>query len=102
MVMAAADLDFVQLSSFTSLPQSSFTTLFESPTSELLAALLSNVSAKARDYDELKSQQLKLNVELENAIRGGETKSRVLKASVDKGQKEAEALRDKLEAEGNA
>ena len=98
--MAAVDLDFAQLSSFTSLSQSSITLLFDTPTTELISALLTNVSAKARDFDDLKSQQLKLNVELENAIRGGETKSRVLKASVDKGQKEAAALRQKLEAEG--
>ena len=98
--MAAANLDYVQLSSFTSLPQSSITTIIDQPTTELVCAFLTSVSTKAREYDYLKSENLKLHVQLENAVRGGETKSRVLKAAVDKGKKEAADLRQQLEAKG--
>lgn len=98
--MAAIDLDVVQLSSFCSVPQTSITTLLDAPTKELVHTLLANISAKALEHNELKSQSLKLNIELENAVRGGETKSRVLKASIGKGLKEAAELRQKLEVEG--
>lgn len=98
--MAAVDLDYVQLSSFTSFSQSSITTLLDDPTTELVRAFLTSVSTKAREYDNIKSENLKLHVELENAVRGGETRSRVLKASVDKGQKVAAELRQELEAKG--
>lgn len=98
--MTAADLDYVQLSSFTSFAQSSITTLLDDPTTELVRAFLTSVSTKAREYDTLKSENLKLHVELENAVRGGETKNRVLKAAVDRGQKEALDLRQELAIKG--
>ena len=98
--MEVAQLDIPQLSSFCSLPQDSIETLLDAPTAELVRKLLENVSAKAREYNELTSEKFKLGVELENAVRGAESKSRVLKGSVDKGLKEAADLRQKLQAEG--
>ena len=98
--MEVAQLDIPQLFSFCSLPQDSIKTLLDAPTAELVRKLLENVSAKAREYNELTSERLKLGVELENAVRGAESKSRALKGSVDKGLKEAADLRQKLQAEG--
>ena len=98
--MEVAQLDIPQLSSFCSLPQDSIKTLLDAPTVELVRRLLENVSAKAREYNELTSEKFRLGVELENAVRGAESKSRVLKSSVDKGLKEAADLRQKLQAEG--
>ena len=98
--MAVAQLDVAQLSSFCSLPQQSIDTLLDAPTASLVASLLRNISVKADEYNDIVSEKLKLSVELENAVRGSETKSRVLKSSVDKGLKEATDLRQKLQAEG--
>ena len=98
--MEVAQLDVPQLSSFCTLPQDSIKTLLDAPTIELVRRLLENVSAKAREYNELTSEKFRLGVELENAVRGAESKSRVLKNSVDKGLKEATDLRQKLQAEG--
>jgi len=39
-------------------------------------------------------------VELENAVRSGESKNRVLKGSIDKGVKEAADLKQKLRTQG--
>ena len=98
--MAVAQLDVAQLSSFCSLPQQSIDTLLDAPTTSLVTSLLKNISVKADEYSDIVSDKLKLSVELENAVRGSETKSRVLKGSVDKGLKEATDLRQKLQAEG--
>lgn len=98
--MATAELDVAQLSSFCSLPQQSITTLLDTPTAELVRILLNNISSKAREQNQLTSERLKLGVELENAVRGGETRNRVLKGSIDKGLKEAAEVRQKLHAEG--
>ena len=98
--MAVAQLDVAQLSSFCSLPQPTFDTLLDAPTAGLVRTLLENISTKAHEYNDLASEKLKLGVELENAVRGGETKSRVLKGSIDKSLKEATDLRQKLHAEG--
>ncbi|KAI4190109.1 MAG: hypothetical protein LQ346_004979 [Caloplaca aetnensis] len=95
--MATGQLDIPRLSSFCSLPQATLTSLLEAPTCELVRTLLQNLGSRIREHDELKSDKLKLNVELENAVRGGESKSRVLKNSVDKGLREAAELRQKLQ-----
>lgn len=99
--MAAAELDLAQLSSYCSLPQQSFHTLLDAPTVELVRNLLQSITAKAHEHHELASEKFKLGVELENAVRGGETKTRVLKNSVEKAAKEAADLREKLKEEGN-
>ena len=96
----ATELDVPHLSSFCSLPQSSLQTLLDSPTVELVRDLLQTISFRATEYDDLKSEKLKLDVELENAVRGGEAKARVVKASIEKRSKEATDLKQKLETEG--
>lgn len=98
--MAAAELDVAQLATYCSVPQQTINTLLDAPTTELVRSLLENVAAKAREHNELVSGKLKLGVELENAVRGGEAKSRVLKVTIDKGLKEAADLRQKLQTEG--
>ena len=98
--MAAMELDVPQLASFCSIPETSLTTVLDAPTAELVKTLLKKISGKAREFDEVKSQQLKLTVELENAIRGGDAKSRVLKGSLEKVQKEAADARQSVQKEG--
>lgn len=100
--MAVAQLDVSQLSSFCSLPQQSIDTLLDAPTAGLVRTVLENISVKIQEYNELASEKLKLGVELENAVRGGETKSRVLKGTIDKGLKDASDLRQKLQVEETA
>lgn len=82
--MAAVELDVAQLATFCSVPQETITTLVDAPTADLVRTLLENISAKAREFNGLTSEKLRLGVELENAVRGAESKSRVLKSSIDK------------------
>ena len=98
--MAATELDLAQLSSYCSLPQKTFDTLLDAPTVELVQGLLQSITVKANEHNDLTSERLKLGVELENAVRGGETKTRILKNSIEKGSKEATDLRERLEQEG--
>ena len=98
--MAAVAIDIPYLSAFYSIPQVTLTTLREAPTVELVNSLLVQIAAKAQEFDETKAEKLRLEVELENAVRSGQSKARVLKSSVDKGLKEIEELRSKLKAEG--
>ena len=100
--MAAMELDVPRLASFCSLPESSLNDALDAPTVELVRALLESISAKALEFDESQSKQLKLTVELENAIRGGDAKHRVLKSSLEKAQKDASNLRQNVQEEGNA
>ncbi|KAI9741357.1 MAG: hypothetical protein M1834_003074 [Cirrosporium novae-zelandiae] len=100
--MAAAAVDIPQVATFCSVPESTLTTLLEAPTVELVNIILEKIATKAQEYEELKSTNVRLEVELENAVRSGESKARVLKGSVEKGLKETADLRAKLQEEENA
>lgn len=97
--MAAVELNISRLSSFYSIPSSSINTLLDAPTADLVATLLSTISSKIDEYDTLKSLKLKSDVELENAVRGGEAKNRVLHNAIEKSHRDTEDLREKLEIE---
>ena len=97
--MATAEIDVPQLAAFCSVPESSISTLLDEPTTELVQSFLLSISAKAQDVSQLTSRTLKLDVELENAVRGGESKARLLKSSVDKAQKDTTEAKQKLQSE---
>ncbi|RMJ27074.1 Filament-forming protein [Aspergillus sp. HF37] len=93
--MAAATIELPYISSHYSIPESTLTTLTQAPTVDLVNQLLESITVKARDYDDLKSDKLRVEVELENAVRSSDSKTKVLKNSVEKGHAEVEELRKK-------
>lgn len=96
----AVAVDTAYLSAYTSVPEPTIQTLLDGPTVELVRDFLISVTAKAREHEALKGEKLRLEVELENAVRSGESKARSLKASLDQRLNEAEQLRNKLAEEG--
>ncbi|CAI7572013.1 unnamed protein product [Penicillium glandicola] len=94
--MAETAIQLPYLSSHYALPESTLTTLTQAPTVELVNQLLESINKKAHESDELKSDKLRLEVELENSVRSNESKVKVLKASVEKGHAEVADLRKKL------
>lgn len=98
--MAVAVFDLQHLSSYCSLPQDSLQTLLDAPTVDLVERLLQTFAEKAREHEHAKAENLKLSVELENAVRGAESRTRGLKSSIDKGFNEAAEIRQKLQLEG--
>ena len=97
----AAAVDLPYISSSYSVPQSTLTTLLDAPTTELVNDLLHYLDNKAREFDELKAEKLRVDVELENAVRTGEARAHALSDNVDKGLREVEDLRNKLNQEGH-
>ena len=98
--MAAEVLDLQHLSSYCSVPQNSLEALLDTPTVELVRALLQAVEEKARQHEEVESDNFRLNVELENAVRGREAQERSHKNFIAKTRDEQAELRQKLETEG--
>ena len=98
--MAAATVELPYLSSHYSIPESTLSTLTQAPTVELVNQLLEAVLNKAHENDELKTDKLRLEVELENAVRSSDSKIKVLKNSIEKGHAEVEGLRKKLHESG--
>lgn len=97
---AAVDLDF--LSNHLSLPQETLGTVASDPTPELVAAVLTAVAAKAREYDELYSEKLNVDIALENAVRSSESRCQTFKTTADNALKELETVRRKLQEEGRS
>ncbi|KAH0556454.1 hypothetical protein GP486_005636 [Trichoglossum hirsutum] len=100
--MATAVVDVAYLSSYLSVPEPTLSTLVDEPTKELVNAVLQAVTARAKEHDEVNAAKLLLDVELENAVRTGDSRTRGLKASVEKGLKELAELRGKLKEEENS
>ena len=98
MATAAVDLPF--LASHYAVPEATLSTLTQAPTVDLVQQLLESISTKARETEELKSDKLRLEVELENAVRSGELKAKALKSSAEKNRAEVSDLRTKLQEAG--
>ena len=99
--MAEATVDISFLSSHYVIPEASIKNLVQHPTVELVKQLLEAITSKACETEELKSDKLRLEVELENAVRTGESKVKALKTSVEKGLAEISNLRAKIQTSGN-
>ncbi|KAF9699942.1 hypothetical protein EKO04_001551 [Ascochyta lentis] len=97
--MAASAVDVGYLAASYSVPDTTFQSLLSAPTVELVQSLLVQIEAKAREHDDLKSEKIKVDVELEAAVQGGEARARNLKAAAEKAQKETEQLQQKLARE---
>ncbi|KAJ5379827.1 uncharacterized protein N7496_002255 [Penicillium cataractarum] len=94
--MADTAVALPYLSSQYAIPEATLSTLTQAPTAELVNQLLQSITKKAHEFDELRSDKLRLEVELENAVRSTESKVKLLKTSVEKGHADIEELRKKL------
>jgi nucleoprotein TPR len=98
--MATATVDVGYLATYLNISQPTLDEVIGSPTAELVRAVLEAVTAKAHEHQELQADKLRVDVELENAIRTAETRTDGLKATVKKSLNEVNGLREKLTAEG--
>lgn len=96
----AAEVDVRAVATFASLPETAISAILENPTVELVRSLLHNISAKAQEHDQLKSQRFRLEVEIETAVRTSESKVKALKGSVERGLAEVTRLRTELQNSG--
>lgn len=93
---AVAPVEIEYLSGYLSLENSTLNTLIDAPTADLVSSFLEAVVAKAREHDELAADKLRVDIELENAIRNSED----LRAKLAKASKNVEDLSTKLNEQG--
>lgn len=98
--MATAVVDVEYLSAYLSVPEQTLTTIVNEPTADLVRSVLEAITTKAREHDELAADKLRVDIELENAVRSSETRIEGLKATIEKSQKTVEEVRTKLREEG--
>jgi nucleoprotein TPR len=98
----AATLDTAYVAKYTGWPQSNITTLLDAPTTETVTSFLQLILSRAKEHERLKADRLRIDVELENAVRGGEAKARALKAVNEQSLQQVEKLRTQLDEQGMA
>lgn len=98
--MATAVLDVEYLSGYLNISQDNITAVLDAPTADLVRSVLDAVTTKAREHDVLAADKIRVDIELENAVRSSETRIEGLRTSVEKAQKTVEEVRTKLKEEG--
>ena len=98
--MTTAVLDADYLSTYLSVPRQTLDSVIDTPTAELVKSVLNAVAAKAREHDELVADKLRVDIELENAVRSLETRTLSLRSNVEKAQRTVEEVRIELKKEG--
>jgi nucleoprotein TPR len=96
----AAQVDTAFLATAYSLPEATFTSLIDAPTQQLVQSLLSQLVVAANEFEAAKAEKLRTDVELEAAVRVGDSRVKHLKHSNEKSLKEVEALRKQLNDSG--
>lgn len=97
--MAAADVDVGYIAGHLGLDEPVVQSLATEPTLDLVTALLQAVATKAHEFDELYAAKLQIDIELENAVRGAESRSQASRESTEKALKDLEEARQKLKEE---
>lgn len=98
--MATTVVDTYYLSAYLKVAQPTLQSLVDAPTAELVRSVLEAITTKAHEHDESNSDKLRLEIELENAVRRSESLSQGSKSTVEKALKDVNELREKLNSEG--
>ena len=93
-------VDVSSIATFASVPISTVSPLLENPTVELVTSLLEGIATKIQEHEQLKAQKFRLEVELETSVRTSESRTKVLKSSLDKALAESSRLRVDLQNSG--
>ena len=96
----AVELNVRSLSNFASTAESTITTLLSNPTVDLVRSLLEGIAGRIQEHEQLKTQKLRLEIELETSVRSSESKVKVLRNSVEKALAESSKLRAELQSSG--
>jgi len=96
----ATVLDVDYLSAYLSVPQQTLTSIVDAPTAQLVRSVLDAVILRAKEHDELAADKLRVDIELENAVRSSETRTEGLRLGLEKSQHTVEEVRNKLKEEG--
>lgn len=95
-----ADVDIGYLAAHLGMPQDNLSTTANAPTADLVKALLSAVAAKAYEFDELYTQKVQLEVQLETSVRGAEAQRDASNERAAQALRELEQIRNTLKEEG--
>lgn len=93
----AGAVDTALIAQAFSIDEPQLDSLLDAPTQDLIKDFLSTLTARAKDFDNLKADKLRSDLELENTLRAGESKVKALKATLNKNLQEIQDLRKSLD-----
>ncbi|KAG9239050.1 hypothetical protein BJ875DRAFT_528441 [Amylocarpus encephaloides] len=99
--MATAAVEVDHLSGYLGLPQDVLVSILDAPTIDLVQSVLRAVSIKANEHIGLDADKVRLEIELESAVRSAETRNAGLKASLETAQKTTTDVRIELKESEN-
>lgn len=100
--MASVDAikyDIPRLSSFLSVPHENLDHLVATA-GEYAVTILNSINSKAVEYDELRADKMRAEVELEQEVRTSVVKVKGIKGQLDAALKENQVIRERLNAAG--
>jgi len=93
----AGAVDTALIAQAFSIDEPQLDSLLDAPTQDLIKDFLSALTERAKDFDNLKADKLRSDLELENTLRAGESKVKALKATLNKNSQEIQDLRKSLD-----
>lgn len=96
----ATTVDVDYLSAYLGVPHQTLSSVVDAPTAQLIQSVLDAVTVRAKEHDELAADKLRVDIELENAVRSSETRTEGLRSNLEKSQRTVEEVRIKLKEEG--
>lgn len=92
-------IDVFRLSNFLSLPEDVISTLADI-TEDYVTLVLGAIDRKSREHDNLRADTLRVEVELEQAVRTADNRVKAMKTQLDSSLAETQDLRSKLNTSG--
>lgn len=92
-------IDVSRLANFLSLPEDVVSS-FASNTEDYITSVLRSLDEKSRQHDNLRADALRIEVELEQAVRTADSRVKAMKTQLDSSLAETQDLRVKLNASG--
>lgn len=93
-------MDLGYLAAHLGMPEENISTVVTEPSVDLVKVILSAVAAKGHEYDEISSQKIQLEVQLETSVRSAEAQRDKWSETATKALKDVEEIRNKLKDEG--
>jgi nucleoprotein TPR len=98
-VLTAGGFDVTRLAAFLAMPDEDVAAL-ASITEDYVASFLQAVVAKANEFDNLKAEKIKIEVELEQCVRTADSRVKSMKGQLDSALAETQELRQKVSNTG--
>lgn len=98
--MAAVEIQLPPIAQFLGVPTVDLVVGLEEPSKVTIQRIYQAILSRASEFETLRAQKLKADVDLENAVHGQQSRSNVSKAAVEKHLAEISRLRTQVESEG--